>query len=399
MLDSIDILDRSEYKVEEIIAETYLDLDQIVKFLTETKKFKPSNDDKQKKLLRLLRSKNFAGKKVVIFTEFADTARYLGKQLQDANIDDIVQIDSAKKFDRVDVIQRFSPYYNGQTTRQLAKENRKEIQVLITTDMLAEGINLQDACRLINYDIHWNPVRLMQRIGRVDRRLNPEIEMELIKDRPEVSSDRGKVTFWNFLPPNEVEDLLSLYYKVSQKTLLISKTLGIEGKKLLTPQDNLDALRDFNAKYEGKRSEEEEMQLEYQALLEEHTGLNDKLRKFPGSVFSGRRKLSKGTTGIFLCFRLPALDKVKNEFTEEAGKTAWYLFDLVRGEIIEEPSEIVKSIRSNFNTPRKCVMEHRSLIDIRSKVLDHIKNTYLKRVDAPIGVKPILKCWMELNQG
>ena len=399
LLDSVDLLDRSEYKVEDIIAETYLDLDQIVRFLTETKKFKSSNDDKLKKLIRLLRTKILAGKKVVIFTEFADTARYLKNELLGANIDNLVQIDSARNIDRVDVIERFSPYYNGQTSGRLVKEGREEIGVLVSTDMLAEGINLQDASYLINYDIHWNPVRLMQRIGRVDRRLNPEVEVNLLKDHPEVSNDRGKVTFWNFLPPDEIEDLLSLYYRVSQKTLLISKTLGIEGKKLLTPQDNLDALKDFNAEYEGTRSAVEEMQLEYQTLLKENPGLDNKLIMFPGSVFSGRKKLSNGVAGVFFCYALPALDKEKNKFTEKAGSTAWYLYDLVRDVIVEEPSEIVGSIRSNLNTPRKCVTEHKSLIDIRSKVLNHIKNTYLKRVDAPIGIKPTLKCWMELNEG
>ena len=59
--------------------------------------------------------------------------------------------------------------------------------------MLSEGLNLQDATRLINYDIHWNPVRLMQRIGRVDRRMNPEVEERLVADHPEVAAVRGKV--------------------------------------------------------------------------------------------------------------------------------------------------------------------------------------------------------------
>ena len=64
---------------------------------------------------------------------------------------------------------------------------------------------------MINYDIHWNPVRLMQRIGRVDRRINPKIEVRLKRDHPEVADSRGKVSFWNFLPPDELNEILSLY--------------------------------------------------------------------------------------------------------------------------------------------------------------------------------------------
>ena len=60
----------------------------------------------------------------------------------------------------------FSPYYNGLSSAELAATGQDETTVLIATDVLSEGLNLQDATRLVNYDIHWNPVRLMQRIGR-----------------------------------------------------------------------------------------------------------------------------------------------------------------------------------------------------------------------------------------
>lgn len=72
----------------------------------------------------------------------------------------------------------------------------------------------------------------MQRIGRVDRRLNPEIETRIIADHPELKDIRGTVIYWNFLPPDELDNLLRLYAKVSKKTLRISKVFGIEGKKL-----------------------------------------------------------------------------------------------------------------------------------------------------------------------
>ena len=79
--------------------------------------------------------------------------------------------------------------------------------------------------------------------------------------------------------------------------------------------------------------------------------------------------------------------------------TRWYLFDMDKDQIIEEPRQIVESIRSKPNTPRRCLTEEQTLMDIKAKVLKHIKNTYLKRVDAPVGVKPKLKAWMELNEG
>ena len=350
------------------------------------------------KLIRLLKSKELVGQKVLVFTEFADTARYLRLHLSEAKIDGVAQVDSATKASRADIIGRFSPYYNGTSSHELAKRRHSEIRVLISTDVLSEGLNLQDASRMINYDIHWNPVRLMQRIGRVDRRMNPEIESRLIADHPEVASSRGKVSFWNFLPPDELNAILSLYTRVTQKTLLISRTLGIEGKKLLTPDDDFDALREFNHAYEGSKTAVEEMHLEYQALIQGDPELEARLRLLPGAIFSGRKRPAKGLLGVFFCYALPALDKELGEFTEAAGVTRWYFCDLGRDAILEEPSEIVASIRSTPDTPRSCATEQRTLVELKSKVEKHIKNTYLKRVDAPVGIKPALKCWMELNR-
>ena len=399
MLDAVSHLDRDEFDVGEMISESFLDLDQIVHFLDEVRKFEPKHDDKLRKLIRLLNSKELDGQKVLIFTEFADTARYLKSQLERANIEGVAQIDSATKRSRADIIQSFSPYYNDTSSAELVERDRTEIRVLISTDVLSEGLNLQDASRMINYDIHWNPVRLMQRIGRVDRRMNPEIEVQLVADHPEIASSRGKVSFWNFLPPEDLNAILSLYTRVTQKTLLISKTLGIEGKKLLTPEDDFEALKEFNSAYEGTRNAVEEMHLEYQELLKADSELEGHLRGLPGAIYSGRKRPTKSAHGIFFCYALPALDKEAGEFTEEAGTTRWYLYDLDRATILEEPGEIVASIRSKPNTPRKCTSDKKTLIDIRGKVEKHIKNTYLKRVDAPLGVGPRLHSWMELNEG
>ena len=398
LLEAVERLARSDYDVPEMLTETFLDLDQIVRFLNEARRFEPRHDDKLLKLTRLLGSKALAGRKALIFTEFADTARYLKRQLDAAGIDHLAQVDSAATGNRAEVIRRFSPYYNGSSAAALAEAGETEIRVLISTDVLSEGLNLQDAACLINYDIHWNPVRLMQRIGRVDRRLDPEIERRIAAAHPLSGAERGTVRFWNFLPPDELNAILTLYTRVTQKTLLISKTLGIEGRKLLTPQDDFDALKEFNQAYEGTRTAVEEMHLEYQELMQADPSLERRLRELPGAVFSGRKRAAKGAAGVFLCYALPAFDQETGEFTEDAGATHWYLYDLDRDTILEEPGEIVISIRSRRSTPRACVMEERTLLDIRRKVERHIRNGYLKRIDAPVGVRPSLKCWMELNE-
>jgi superfamily II DNA or RNA helicase len=399
LLEKAHRLDRNDYDVPEILAETYLDLDQISVLLDESRSFEPAHDDKLNKLKRLLESKELAGRKVLVFTEFADTARYLRRELDREGIAGVAELDSGSHVDRAEAIRRFSPYYNGLTSAGLEAAGHEETRVLIATDVLSEGLNLQDATRLINYDIHWNPVRLMQRIGRVDRRLNPDIETLLKADHPQLAKQRGSITFWNFLPPDDLDTLLRLYGKVSHKTLLISKTLGIEGKKLLKPEDDYAALKEFNAAYEGETSAQEELHLEYQRLLEEYPDLEGRLAGLPRGVFSGRDRPDRTSPGVFFCFRLPALDTESGDFTLGAGVTRWYLHTLPDGRLVEEPKAIADAIRSGPDTDRVCTMPQPTLIQIRDLLLKHIKNTYLKQLDVPIGSpKPQLVCWMELNE-
>ena len=401
LLQSIEELDRKDYDVGAMLDETFQDLETLVGFFKELSKFTPNQDDKLKKLIRLLKTKELTGQKILLFTEFAETARYLKTELQKQDIDGIEQVDSQRKLNRAEVIKAFAPYYNGTSSQELVDKGTPEIRVLISTDVLSEGLNLQDASYMINYDIHWNPVRLMQRIGRVDRRMNPEVERRLIADHPEIKSSRGKVKYWNFLPPGELNAILTLYTKVTQKTLLISETLGIEGKQLLTPGDHFKALKEFNALYEQNVTTVEQMHLDFQQLLKDDVDLEQRLTELPNTIFSGRKRVTAGSRGVFFCYTLPALDKEQGEFTDDAGTTRWYLYDIDRedgGNILDEAGVIIESIRSKPKTPRRCTIKAETFLDVRKKVERHIKNTYMKRVNAPADVRPKLRCWMDLNE-
>ena len=150
-----------------------LDLDVLARFLDELADFTPERDDKLQVLLGLMRNDPILSRhKVLIFTEYRDTARYLEAQFEAAGIGPIAEVDSLSKERHQRDSAAFAPYYNESSSAELRDEGVQEIRVLIATDILAEGLNLQDATCIINYDLHWNPVRLMQRIGRVDRRLD-----------------------------------------------------------------------------------------------------------------------------------------------------------------------------------------------------------------------------------
>jgi len=334
---------------------------------------------------------------VLIFTEFVDTARYLQEQLTAAGIGPLDEVDSQTDRSRSEIVHAFAPYYNNRTSAELEKEGIQEIRVLIATDVLAEGLNLQDATCIINYDLHWNPVRLMQRIGRVDRRLNPETEAILIKDHPDARDARGTVHIWNFLPPDELNRVLSLYQRVTHKTLRISRTFGIEGRKLLTPEDEYEALRNFTHAYEGSTTRLEEMQLAWQQIQQDHPELVEQLPQMPQRVFSGMAHPQPESRAIFFCYRLPAKEKASGEWRTDLGFTRWLLYDLESGQIEEDATRIFRIIHCQPETPRIVSGNDSTLKEIRRTIDKHIQNNYLKRIQAPIGVKPTLVAWMEIN--
>ncbi len=394
LLEDVTRLDPlADYDMVGILGDVLLDLDQLAKLLEATGRFTEKDDDKLAKLVKITAENEKAGRKTLVFTEFADTARYLHGALKARGIDAVAQLDGSSKGNRRDVIECFSPYYNGTSSVELPTLDREEIRVLVTTDVLAEGLNLQDATHIVNYDIHWNPVRLMQRIGRVDRRLNPAVEARIVADHPELASERGKVVVHNFLPPDELELLLKLYERVSYKSLLISATLGIE-KSFLTPDDDFATLKEFNESYQGQTTSAEELLLEYLALLAADDGLEQRLNGMPGAIFSG---CTADEAGTFLCYRLPALDTQLEAFTLEAGIARWYL-RRPDGSLTEDPPVIAGLIRCEPATPREVAATRDTLLTAKKAVEKHVRNSYLKSVGAPIDApKPELVAWLDLT--
>ncbi|OXU15101.1 helicase-related protein [Sedimentisphaera salicampi] len=391
-------LSEDEFIIDRILEETLDDLETVSRFLNSLREFKPKQDKKLNALLKLLKkNKIMQEQKIIIFTEFKDTARYIYDQLLEKGYQDICKIDSdTQSQDRENIIKRFSPYYNSSSSAELKKLEMNEIRILISTDVLSEGLNLQDAARLINYDLHWNPVRLMQRIGRIDRRLDPAIEERIIRDHPETKRVRGTTQYYNFLPPEELNELLSLYSKVTNKTLRISKTFGIEGGQLLTAQDDYEMLKNFNAEYEGEESQAEIMHLEYEQLVKDYPELAEKANSFPNKIFSGKQSPEPDSRFVFFCYARPAQD-AQGQWSFEAGDSAWYLFNIDTEKITENPYDMLAAVRSSPETKRTSNTSKQTLTEIRKKIEKHIKNTYFKRAQAPIGTKATLKAWMEIN--
>lgn len=385
--DVEDLLNVSDFDIPCMLQDTIGDLEVLSDFIDDLMNIKPENDDKINELKNILINDNrIKGKKVLIFTEYKSTAKYIERQLKKAGISGLFELDSDYKGDRRDVIERFAPYYNDKSSSTV----NDEIRVLIATDVLAEGLNLQDATCLINYELHWNPVKLMQRIGRVDRRRNKNVENLLLNDHPELENDRDNIYYWNFLPPSELERLLSLYKTVSQKTLRISKTFGIEGKQLLTPEDDYEALKDFNSAYEGTESKDEEMLLEYHNLLAKHQDYETTVLKLPRKMFSGKLSERKG---MFFCYELP---QRSIEGTWSESKCAWYFIDSETYEISTSVYDIWQTIKTTEGEARVLTIKEEDFKVYRKKVEKHIDRYYMRSIQAPVGVNYKLITWIQL---
>ena len=400
--DEVERLEPSLYRIEDMIDDTLDDLEQLAEFLTLVRDVRPDRDTKLNALAKLLReSSELQNRKVIVFTEFSDTAKYLEEELRNRGITELERIDGeSNQQQRSAIVHRFAPFYNEQPSPR----SEEEIRVLIATDILAEGLNLQDADRLINFDLHWNPVRLMQRIGRVDRRLNPATEARLLEANPFLKNSRGKIIYWNFLPPEELEELLSIYKRVNKKTLVISRTFGIEGRKLLRPDDSFEPVREINEQFEGQQTASEKLLLEYQSLVHKHPALVARLSDFPLKAFSGRESPAPDTRAVFLCFRIPRPDPEIADpstglhiWTENAGDTVWLLFNNEGEPIKGDSAAFARLIRSTPETPRRCNFNRETLAKIRARAEKELVKSHLRPLQAPAGVNPILKCWMEIN--
>jgi len=215
---------------------------------------------------------------------------------------------------------------------------------------------------------------------------------------------RGTVEFWNFLPPDELDELLKLFQRVTSKTIVISRTLGIEGRQLLTPDDEFDPVKELNEQCDGTLTDPEKLRLEYNALVAAYPELAAKLPGLPLKVYSGKASPRPSSTAVFFCYRIPRpdsnlidTDSGEARWSDAAGVTAWVCSDLKGERILTEPGAIAEFIRSGPETPRHCSLDKDALSTLRKKIARQLINEYLRPLQAPIGVNPILKAWMEMS--
>ena len=225
----------------------------------------PEHDSKLQMLVENLRYKfkhpiNGTNKKVLIFTAFSDTAEYLYNNLAPVIMQKhglhtgLVTGDGTKstikglKADFNNILTLFSPI--SKEAEKLLPNQRERIDVLIATDCISEGQNLQDCDYLINYDIHWNPVRIIQRFGRIDR----------------IGSQNDVIQLVNYWPDIELDDYLRLKGRVEARMAGMDIAGAGGGNVLLSNEEQADL--------DYRKSQLQRLQEEVVDLEDMDTGIN-----------------------------------------------------------------------------------------------------------------------------
>ena len=371
-------------------------LDNVLDF---KKKIKPekelsSIDTKLEELLTIITEKqNSSNKKVVIFSAYKDTVEYIFNQLGVRGFSNFAKVSgndnkiwneshSSKRHENV--LERFAPFtklfkeknwtnfipssshLSDEDCYNEWKEFIKEfdattfsklsvpIDILITTDVLSEGQNLQDADMVINYDIHWNPVRVIQRVGRIDRIGSPNNEIQTI----------------NFWPAKDIDDYINLKSRVERR-MAIMKISGSEvineftddfnelaEADKLEDQQNANMLRQMETTMQDIEGENtlgfDDFSFDnYRQLLQNM--LNQKKKEFenmPNGIFSGIKieNNPEMQPGIISLLGYPAQKKFDPANTYLSYELIY--IDLEGNQVSNNQKIILEQLNKNYQLPR-----------------------------------------------
>jgi SNF2 family DNA or RNA helicase len=262
-------------------------------------RWESEGDRKLQALIELLQTQHLQ-EKVLVFTQFADTARYLRQALVDVGVRKVALV-SGDSADPTETAWRFSPESNGKR-REIASGD--EHRVLIATDVLSEGQNLQDCAIVVNYDLPWAIIRLIQRAGRVDR----------------IGQKSEEILCYSFLPAEGVDRLINLRGRLLQRLAENAEVVGTDeaffeeratgaASQAPTGQMILDLYNEKSGILDGEEDTEVDLTSEAFQIWLNATKHNPSLKKtieeIPSVVYATRRHQPTAThpEGVLLYMR------------------------------------------------------------------------------------------------
>ena len=276
------------YKAEDFEDSFKVDLENDLSILRDIAKLwrRVSRDPKLAKFIDILSSRKILSEnKLIIFTESKETAQYLEKNLNTKFPNQVISFHGSSSASvREKVIENFDP-----GTRNPADDYR----VLITTEVLSEGVNLHRSNVVINYDIPWNPTRLMQRTGRINR----------------VDTPFDKIYTFNFFPTKQSNDQIKLEESAEAKIEAFIELLGADAK-LLTEGEEIKShdlwIRLTSKEVITGEDEKEESDLKYLSIIRDirdnAPDLFEKIKRLPKKARTARIDKENGKTNSLLTY-------------------------------------------------------------------------------------------------
>lgn len=345
----IDILENfktQDYRIDDLFKDIDKDIEILSEILKKVKQIEPKDDAKLKELSKKLLELSKEDQ-VVLFTYYADTLDYIYEEIK-----------SSKEFSKlkIEAISGSGRTHKDPNEREKIKEDfmNKKIDILMSTDVLSEGQNLQSARYLINYDLHWNPTRMIQRAGRIDR----------------IGSPYKKIYVYNFFPEDELEELLRLVRILQEKIINIDKSVGLD-QTILGEEIHPKVFGIIRRIKEGDSTVFDDLEKDvygggerfYQPIKDflKKKGIEE-LEKIPFGVHSGLKK--NKISGIFFYYK----------YAEDFH--FWYLYDVNTQDIIKNKTKIIDFITCPPSEKRVVPDFFEKVYDINKTVLEDIERTY-----------------------
>jgi hypothetical protein len=327
---------RPDLFIEELAKHLRQDSERLFSILQLAGDWDPGRDTKLAELYKLITKKHRA-EKVLVFSQFADTVSYLESQLRRLGLNSLAAV-TGDNDDPTAFARRFSPESNRGRDMVTAKD---ELRVLVATDVLSEGQNLQDAAIVVNYDLPWAIIRLIQRAGRVDR----------------IGQKAEQITCYSFLPADGVERLIRLRARVRQRLQENAEVIGTD-ETFFEDERHDHLIRDLFTEKSGilDDAEDNEVDLASQAyqIWKNATDTDPKLKKLipdlPNVVFSTKSVAAVPSAADKPSSTEPATGVMVYVRTADGNDALAWLDEQSRT-VTESQHEILRAAACEPNTP------------------------------------------------
>lgn len=317
------------------------DCDQLIEMIQLCGKWKPQDDQKLNMLEELLNGKH-GKEKILIFTQYSDTANYIYRQLRKRGTQKIGRVTGGMQ-NPTAIVDRFSPLSNKANVSA-----SDELRVLVATDVLSEGQNLQDSHIVVNFDLPWAIIRLIQRAGRVDR----------------IGQEAKDIYCYSFFPADGVEQIIRLRQRLNAR---INENANIVGSDEIFFEGNEQNLRDMYNEKSGSLDEEDDVDVDlgsqaYQ-IWKNATDANPSLKQIipalSNIIYSTKKAASSMEDGVI------TYAKTHNDF----DVLTWYDS---KGEIISQSQRrILQALACSADEPALSPLDNH--LELVGKAVNNIR--------------------------